>query len=635
MAHHVEKRMHEMVEPLDDLKRKRIFDEEEIRHIIKRRRDFEYQLQKRPSKHQDYLNYARYEIALETLRWRRNKALGWKKYTISDNAGLGHIRGIFDRAVIRFKGDMRMWYQYIDFCLRTGSTKIMSRTILRALKIHPHEVHLWLLAADRELKLGNIKSARSLLIRALRFVPTSAKLWSEILRMEIRVAISLRETREPDAEAKDGEENNVPLNPWGPAGLLFRKAVSRLENKPEALLAFLTQAVGCLLEAQRDLPEHAAGPDALLENWAKEIRTTLAESRPKVGGNQEMLEAFPTAIAGLWSLWWNHERHLSARWNDIVDGSSELAPPPAIQELANILAEAAAKGAKDEETENSTAGMALAKLAEQPCVCDNADSSLAVLRSIERCCEPASGECKEGKEAASKAATNLLEKSSAAHPANARLAMLAWKGAKSGATLPRVEGRSWLPQEGAARLLLDATQSVPSGNVLCLEIVLRSVHPKEDPTPVVMAHLSAAMAESGPDGVKKAAEEVRRAGMKMWDIPGRHAAVLAAALDGELRCLQAASSDWSLKRFAQEAKLIGGHFEELLAKFPDEKVQKEDWTIRFMEFAHTCSCIQGSVIPGLPTVMDLHWRAMRFVSDQGRYMTKSQQLMRLQGGGAA
>ncbi|CAE7884784.1 utp6, partial [Symbiodinium microadriaticum] len=115
----------------------------------------------------------RYEIALEALRRRRTSALRWRKYSISTVAGLRRIHNILHRGSHRFKGDLQLWYQHVDFCLRSGSTAMLTRVLMRAVKYHPKEVHLWLLAADRELQQGHVEAARKLLLRGLRCVPTS------------------------------------------------------------------------------------------------------------------------------------------------------------------------------------------------------------------------------------------------------------------------------------------------------------------------------------------------------------------------------------------------------------------------------------------------------------------------------
>merc|ERR1719329_426954 len=107
-----------------------------MRQIIKRRRDFEYLLHRVPGSSKDYLGYVQYEVAMECLRKRRSKALNWRKKTISDYAGINRMHSIFNRGLAKYKGDVRLWYQHVDFCLRSGSNKILQRVLMKAVKFH-------------------------------------------------------------------------------------------------------------------------------------------------------------------------------------------------------------------------------------------------------------------------------------------------------------------------------------------------------------------------------------------------------------------------------------------------------------------------------------------------------------------
>ncbi len=82
---------------------------------------------------------------------------------------------------------MRVWHEYIEFCLRSGATAQLHRVVLKALKFHSRDARLWVTVADRELQLGNFQAARSLLVRALRFCGSeSPTLWAEYLKLELR-----------------------------------------------------------------------------------------------------------------------------------------------------------------------------------------------------------------------------------------------------------------------------------------------------------------------------------------------------------------------------------------------------------------------------------------------------------------
>ena len=79
MSDAVQEIMEAMVPELEDLARKQIFNQVEIKEIVRRRRDFEYKLKRRDSQKSEYLRYIAYESALDKLRARRKKRLGFGK----------------------------------------------------------------------------------------------------------------------------------------------------------------------------------------------------------------------------------------------------------------------------------------------------------------------------------------------------------------------------------------------------------------------------------------------------------------------------------------------------------------------------------------------------------------------------
>ena len=105
----------------------------EVKAVVKRRTHFEYALKRRIARKADFLRYIEYEINLEALRKRRKDRLGSiiTGASISDHAGHRRIHFIFERLLRRFKGDVRLWLQYIDFARRTGSLNALGRIMAR------------------------------------------------------------------------------------------------------------------------------------------------------------------------------------------------------------------------------------------------------------------------------------------------------------------------------------------------------------------------------------------------------------------------------------------------------------------------------------------------------------------------
>lgn len=143
MADVVQYKMERMLPELDDLERRGLFSRHEIAEIVKQRRKFEYRL-KRPSPlKQDFVAYIDYEKSLDALRLLRKKAQMKKmgdrkvKKSVSDYAGVSRIIEIYRLATSRFKGDIELWFQYLEFCRerRNGRMKKVRFTFCENLLI--------------------------------------------------------------------------------------------------------------------------------------------------------------------------------------------------------------------------------------------------------------------------------------------------------------------------------------------------------------------------------------------------------------------------------------------------------------------------------------------------------------------
>ncbi|KAG1347372.1 U3 small nucleolar RNA-associated protein 6 [Cocos nucifera] len=249
MADVVQFRMERMADELDDLERRGLFSRAEIAEIVRRRRDYEYRL-KRPSPlKQDFLAYIEYEKQLDDLRslrkrailgelrqkrrreeeeedGRRDKTVKWNK-SISDVAGVRRILDIYRMAVVRYKGDLDLWFRYLEFC-RERKHGRMKKALVEAIRFHPKVPGLWIYAAAWEFDQNlNVAAARALMQSGLRACPKSEDLWIEYLRMELtylnklkarKVALGedVKTLEKENGEGKQWKEENedlfMPLN---------------------------------------------------------------------------------------------------------------------------------------------------------------------------------------------------------------------------------------------------------------------------------------------------------------------------------------------------------------------------------------------------------------------------------------
>ena len=217
MADTVQELLEDMVPELEDLARKRIFSQPEIKEIVRRRRDFEYKLKRRESQKSEYLRYVQYERTLDKLRGKRKKRLGYgkkSKSSVSDFSMQKRLHFIFDRMLRKWKGDVALWMQYIDFCVDQGANKMLHSVFARALQYHPRDVSLWARAATWHFdEQGDIRAARVMCQRGLRMIQESVELWSHYLRLELCYIDKLRQRQKVL-----GIEGDVPSEGRAPPG---------------------------------------------------------------------------------------------------------------------------------------------------------------------------------------------------------------------------------------------------------------------------------------------------------------------------------------------------------------------------------------------------------------------------------
>ncbi|KAJ3436897.1 u3 small nucleolar RNA-associated protein 6 [Anaeramoeba flamelloides] len=172
---------------LNDLAQLKLFTEEELKMVVEKRREFEYQLRRTIVRKLDFLKYLEFEMNFDLLRRTRKQIRGLKRTrkSTSEFASTKRIGILFEKAIRRWPTDIRLWYQYLSFCEKRRRKKLSS-IYARALEINARNTHLWIRAASWEFENNlNIRSARRLMQRAIRTNPNDKLLWVEYFRLEI------------------------------------------------------------------------------------------------------------------------------------------------------------------------------------------------------------------------------------------------------------------------------------------------------------------------------------------------------------------------------------------------------------------------------------------------------------------
>jgi len=219
MADTVRYLLEEMLPELEELEAKGFFTKAELKQIVQKRTDFEYQLKRRAALKRDFLRYIDFECKLEDLRRLRKKAKGIKgKQGLGEIGIVRRVHFIFERATRKFKADLSLWMAWIEYCKRSKSTKQLSKVLTKALHRHSHVPALWIEAASWEFEAtGNVAAARALMQRGLRHCPHDEGLWAEYVRLELLYVARLRARRAvlglPNPDASEDFVLTLALKP--------------------------------------------------------------------------------------------------------------------------------------------------------------------------------------------------------------------------------------------------------------------------------------------------------------------------------------------------------------------------------------------------------------------------------------
>ncbi|VAH46646.1 unnamed protein product [Triticum turgidum subsp. durum] len=162
MADTVQYRLERMSDELDDLERRGLFTRAELAEVVRRRRDFEFRLRRHSPRKADFLDYIAYLLRVDALRDLRKRAIiratpnpthsdedndtnedgkkrkkrkkKWAK-SISDFAGVLRVLDVYRMATVRFKGDLDLWFRYLEFCRQKGHGR-MKQVGIKYLPVH-------------------------------------------------------------------------------------------------------------------------------------------------------------------------------------------------------------------------------------------------------------------------------------------------------------------------------------------------------------------------------------------------------------------------------------------------------------------------------------------------------------------
>ncbi|CAB3259655.1 unnamed protein product [Arctia plantaginis] len=209
MAEQVNQRIEDMINELEQMRRTELYDDEEIREISRKRKEFEYHIQRRVKQKEDFAQYIAYELTLLediSARRKRNK-LGEKKKDI-EYAIAKRLNKVFKQFIYRFQDDVKIYFEYIKFCKSVGFDYAISGIIGQMLQVHGDKPKMWQLASRWESKeQNNLDNARNFLLKGIQRHPDSEDLYLELFDIEL-IALTFKAESDDD-RAKQVERVNI------------------------------------------------------------------------------------------------------------------------------------------------------------------------------------------------------------------------------------------------------------------------------------------------------------------------------------------------------------------------------------------------------------------------------------------
>ncbi|XP_047993663.1 U3 small nucleolar RNA-associated protein 6 homolog [Leguminivora glycinivorella] len=204
MAEQVNQRIEDMINELEQMRRTGLYDEDEIREISRKRKEFEYRIQRRVKEKDDYVHYIAYELALiEDIAIRRKKTKLNEKKKDLEYAIAKRVNKVFKQFIYRFQNDLEIYFQYIKFCRSVGFDYAVSAIIGQMLQMHGDKPKMWQMAALWESEeQNNLDNAKNFLLKGIHRHPQACELYLDLFKIEVTLALKAENEEEKEKQIK-------------------------------------------------------------------------------------------------------------------------------------------------------------------------------------------------------------------------------------------------------------------------------------------------------------------------------------------------------------------------------------------------------------------------------------------------
>lgn len=185
MAELVQRNIELLLPIFDQLRKDSVFEQHELKKIVKIIEDHEYNLQRANKEKELYIAFIQYMQTLLLLVEKRYQKQGQRVNPDVRFQLTVKIKLLFRKAIYKHQNDLSLWFSFINFAKRRSMQPIIGKLYNRMLQIHSDKPQVWISAAKWAFESNTLNAARVYFQRGFRSNPKSKELFLEYFRFEL------------------------------------------------------------------------------------------------------------------------------------------------------------------------------------------------------------------------------------------------------------------------------------------------------------------------------------------------------------------------------------------------------------------------------------------------------------------
>lgn len=189
MGEIVQRRLESMIQELEDVKRIKLFSDEELKIILKKRKHFENLVNGSTHRDmQDYKDYILFELELlEDIRKRRDMGKNANKKRSIDYKIINRVKHLYLNILKFYPDEIENYESYIRFCQNYNLKPAASKVVDKMLITFVQKPEVWIIGARWYFKIEQYVKAGDILKRAITIHKENGSLYEEAIKQELKL----------------------------------------------------------------------------------------------------------------------------------------------------------------------------------------------------------------------------------------------------------------------------------------------------------------------------------------------------------------------------------------------------------------------------------------------------------------